>query len=314
MRTFITAMCLTPAMATALTFEVTPEKTSIVSGAPLGLDLTFSLDEVEFANADSVVFEETRIEVDVTDESGQKINPCSLIQSRCPGGTLFDSMIMLESDPQVQLRRAFNKWCSTQLPPGQYRVQVNVHSIGIGEHGQKQLRLVAPTPQTDTFELEVRPADESELRSHLDLLLALAGRTTMGLAKEEQARSAQAVEEIVYSSSPLALPYQIKLLRGFVPFGQGGLELCHMSDLTTHFGALNDPKVAEELVTLFLDIQQGRVSLGPSRSWVETFVLWTIHELHETGNVEVVDITHPITTHYPKPPDPRPKTGKEIIR
>jgi hypothetical protein len=304
-RMLIAAIYLTVATATALTFEATPEKASIVSGAPLGLDLTFSLDEVEFPDAHVVVFEETRIDISVTDESGQHIDACPRLQSRCPGGTLFGSMIMLGSDRQVQLRRSFNKWCSTELEPGRYRVQVNVQSIGIAERGEK-LRLVAPTPETDTFDLEVKPTNESEFRSHLELLLELAGRKRSGLAKEDRARSAQAVEEIVYATSLSALPYQIKLLRGFVPFGQGGLELCHISDLATHFVALDEHQVAEELVALFRDIQQGRVSLGFSRSQVETFVLWTIHELHEIGNPEVADITRPITTDHPKPSDPRP--------
>lgn len=215
----------------------------------------------------------------------------------------------LRKKKEAEKRLVFEEWCSTSLPPGEYRISFEVSKISVVPAGKavSENQVFTPSMRLE-FPLTVLSRNDGAVRREFAALLETDRQPTT--TPEDRLKRAHAVELIAYARSTAALPYQIALLSGDVPMLDGLFIKCHAIDLALHLIECGSREEALGLVRAFSVLNADESAVGPvERDVLSRVVLWAIHELHARGNPEVVEATEAIVSAYEKPRDPRPVPG-----
>lgn len=257
----------------------------------------------------SVFVNNDNISVRIVNSSGAVIEVSENRPWRCSQNPRFLWLATLSGDPVLDTRRylVLNEWCSTDLPPGDYSVEVTLSRLGIVKVGkvESEGKNLGP-PLTFVLPLAVLATDDDAVCNEFAQLLAEASKPAAGAEYEKHKEIARAIEMIVYSREPLALPAQLELLSGRVEMWSTTFVFCHAVDLLIYLIDQNNTDVAKGLVKALDDLHAAKYPNDSStRHLLSELVVWAIHEMHERGGPEVMRITEPIVQALPKPRDPR---------
>ncbi|MHC4526384.1 MAG: hypothetical protein ACYS29_00795, partial [Planctomycetota bacterium] len=181
-----------------------------------------------------------------------------------------------------------NQWCSTLLSPGQYhvicRVEPHLQLPPVSRDAMTRLRPLA----TATLELDIRlvKADDSNFERILENLARRAVRRNLQ-NMEDVADRDLAREMIAFAESPLAVPYQLRILR-YVQYTRLRWDIL---DTLARSGTL---EAAKGLVQIFEDrsIYKGDM---------ERRIIDAIYRLRETGKPAIVKATNKFVAKYERP-------------
>lgn len=283
------------------------DKSTIPAGAPLGMILDLKLGPGGESIRAAFV-ENDDIHIRVMGPGGAVVTESKKRGWRCTASPRHVWYARFRGGPVVETRRylAFNEWCSTDLPAGRYTVEIALLRLGPLEVGQTTfgMRELDPPP-TFSLPLTVHKRNDNATAEEFERLLAEASKPMGGAGHEKHKETARAVELIVYSRDPLALPAQLELLSGRIKMWSTTFVTCHAVDLLLNLINRNSPEVAKGLVKAHEDLYFVKYPFeSSSRYLLMDLVVWAIHELHAKGDPEVAAHTAPFVQSHPKTVDP----------
>lgn len=292
--------------ASGLSLHAVPSKSEVYAGAPLPVTIIVNVDEGDAANPKSMFFTDDDIAMSVLDSNG--VNVCRPIVEE-PRYIGCADRIPVPVGPESTAQRTvmLGKWCTTELAPGIYEVVVRVIRVGIVETGESISKTIQPEmPLEESFRLRIMAPDSGAITEELEHLMQVATQDRRKVTSEAaRAERSIAISSIVYCSAPEAFSYQLRLLRGEVPYAQGYFTHCDLYALSKRFAEIHDEKTARELVQLFHDLTNGRTKVKPyDVAHLEGAVLWTIWQMHAGSNPAIVSITDEIVEAFPEPRAP----------
>lgn len=307
-RLLFTLVLLAVVPVHAIVVDISAATDTIHPEAPLRMKLSIALEPDEVDAIRAVYVDHESIHVRITDLAGHVVAESEFLPWAC----MRNWHVWL-----AQLRHAdlaeewlvLGQWCSTLLPPGQYRIGCELSKISVVNTGEFVAKVKEYSqPLRWEFPLQVLERDNGAVRMQYEELM-LRARAVEAMPEEPPKRG-HAVELIVYARVPIALPYQLELLRGKVKMYNDLFNECEAVELALYLIDTGRPEAADGLVDVFVDLQAGETEMDPvSREILSRIVLWSIHEMHARGNPDVQALTTGIVERYPKPDDPRPVPG-----
>lgn len=290
-----------------ISVDIVPLQQSIAAKGPLSLDLVVSLEGNATSTFRAMFVNYNDLKMRVVDSNGAILEESTTPRWRCEVEPRYIWYANFEASHEYVAREhlAFTEWCSTDLPEGKYRVECEISELGPIKVGvlASERRLFDP-PLKISFPLSIVKRSDDAVKLQYEQLLADAGTPVPGATNVDGI--ARAVELLVYARDPLAVPSQIKLVSGAVEMWKTTYNSCNAIDVLLHLVDLNTPDVASGLCTAFEDLTMVKYPIRPvSRDFLKTLVLWGIHEMHKTGDKDIVRVTDAIVQSYPEPADPR---------
>jgi len=288
--------------AEALNIALQPSASSIYPESPLALTLSMRLDESEQGAVNAVLVDNECIEMRVFASTGEAVSDSPSDNARCRFNPRPMWMARFVSDPTAVRERqlVFNEWCTTDLVPGAYKVVCELSSVDLFVVGEKtaQQRKFSP-PMRFEFALEVRERNDDKVKAEYESLLTIA--QTQSASGDQSEMRAHALDAIINSNVPLAIPYQIMLLNGDAPYGQGALIACHLHDIASNLINNSSPEIAADLINALQHLESNRsgIKVATFTSCHDT-ILYILHEIHATGSADVVRLTQDVVDQHTK--------------
>ncbi len=184
-----------------------------------------------------------------------------------------------------------NRWCSTLLSPGQYRVICNVEYRLRSEDQKQPNTIVVKAGPIHKVQLEldiqIIQMDKVKFKEMLEILVAFEVKSETQSKGEWLAKRDIAREMLAFTESDLAVPYQLQLLR---------------TDPYTWFG----PDAVNSLVksgTLEAAIGLVEIIEDPSiyKEDVKPIFIDGVYRLREKGKAEIISATEGFVAKYKRP-------------
>jgi hypothetical protein len=185
------------------------------------------------------------------------------------GGIATIDRIVIPSGATREKRLVLNRWCSTNLPVGDYRVTCRVEP-----------RMMPPAEATCT--IRITNADEEHVRQ---VFAALAQNAFNPIRSPETMHS---LEMLAFTNSPSAVNYQVRIVRDYSTFNRLGERT--METLIAN-------RTPESLQALISVCENDSFT-----SRMRRIAIKGIYDLRETvGTPEILLATEGIVTRHPKP-------------
>ena len=221
--------------------------------------------------------------------------------SECPGEEITDEMPL-------------TYWFSSMLPPGNYVAVFSFEWIQYyrGAYGKRhhESERYSP-PKTVQVPFTVRPPDTKALRTSFDELLQRIEQPAPE-GKAEGAYKRPAIDAIVYSRHPVALDYQIALLRRYwrkdSPLWNTGyvdderarpndIMTAYTIDIGRYFISTQSAEVAKAVVALASETQHDEDSFFHREP---RYLNWIIYSLWDSQKQDVVAATREYVSEHPR--------------
>lgn len=273
------------------------ETRQVVPGMPLYLYVDIKRHEGGAPDPVEVEFHSIyRLKLEIRDHLGQIVGarpPETL--SVCGAGFMFD--VPLKPGQSFRKTIIVHQWCSTELPQGDYTIALKIARAGG----------TSTSPLKDfggdfVFPFTVLPRDDDAVRARFAALLTTSIESE-GIPRDNKVRFL-AMDTLVFAQGPLALPYQLELVRlshdqiwGII-FNEN-----RVIELFRYVARSGDARTARQLLEFselaFLDEEKKPERENSYGVW--TYLSWTIRALHHTGDEEIKAFTKAFVEQYPKP-------------
>lgn len=288
-----------------ITIDVAQVEGSIYPQEPLHLKIIVQQDEIADNDVRRLYIEHENIEILISGETESQ-ESASLPSGLCRSTSNHYFRASLEDGRDSLQVITVNKWCSTELPAGNYTLTCKIHKFETFSGGQGVGVVTKHNPPIAwKFKVCILDANNILVRRRYHDLLLFAADSANNVAERQTA-----VDSIVYANARLALDSQLDILRGRIQVRAGVLDECHLADLINYLVRQNSANVASGLLQVFweLESQSEKADFVRQKRFHE-YVLWAIHAMHSGDNLKVRQLTKEVVERYPRPRDPRPVPG-----
>lgn len=291
-------------------FDITVdiETQQVFPGMPLYLYMTIKRHEDGAPEPVEVVFSSMGLfgpeELSITDLEGKSMGerPKEPWYPACAG---FVVTQMVAPGETMKKTIIVNQWRSTELPEGKYTLawhfQKNLH-IQSKDKRRKPDPLINFNGKFE-FPLVILPRNDDAVRKRFEQILETAVRHADKPTSDKQKFLAS--DTLIYAQGPLAVPYQLELIRQNTVAKEYDLwPQNRMLEIFRYFAHEGNAETARLLVdfgksSLFENL--GRPENYSFRGGVWEYLYWAIHELNQSGRPELVAPTQALVDQYGKP-------------
>jgi hypothetical protein len=275
--------------AEALKWVIAPSKAAYYPGEPVALTITIPNagpgDEDVYLGAFGV----GAFSFDLRDNSGRTISHGGRVEDE-EGIRSRSSFLTVQAGQKAKTPVVLNRWCSTLVPPGEYRVicladyKLKCEATPI-PGATRGFRLDVPHRAEMSLDVNIVQADPAKYKDLLDgLEKDLNKERQLGETFREHYASQQfAAEMLAFCEWPEAVPYQLRAM--------------HMR---------NDPWLTRCFIrnlgkSKSLEAANGLMSLADDPS-LQTFrfdIITAIHALYASGKTDIVEATDAFVKQHP---------------